>query len=643
MTARLRAPGIPRAGLFLVFGTLFCAAIIIAVREAYGYPVFADGGIATKAQNAILLLSLLIAPLWFLIGLGAFDYWFRWAAGKPTIPEDHSGHGATSWRDYFRVNTDHKVIGIQYVVTSFFFMLVGGLLAMMVRAELMAPGSQFVNPNAYNGLFSVHASLMIFLFIIPVFAGLANYVLPLMIGAPDMAFPRLNALSFWMLPIAGIMMSASFFAPGGSFSTGWTAYAPLSTSAPIGQMFFTIGVQFAGASSIATALNFLVTIITMRAPGMSFWRMPLLVWANFSTSLLVVIATPFIAASQFFVLFDYALGFNFFRPDRDGDVLMYQHVFWFYSHPAVYIMMLPGFGIISEILAVKARKPIFGYRMMAFSLLAIVLLGFTVWAHHMFVSGMQDWIRIPMMVTTAIIAVPTGIKIFSWLATLWKGVLRVDTPMLFALGFITMFTLGGISGVVLAMVPMDIYVSDTYFIVAHIHYVLYGGSLFTIYAGVYYWFPKMTGRMFDEKLGKLHFWLTFVSFNATFAPMHLIGVKGMPRRVADYAEEFAGWNLFISLSSFVLGLSTLVFVYNMVASWRGGPRASANPWRALTLEWQVSSPPPVFNFDEVPTVVGGPYEYGVPGAVHAVFKEKAPAGASVPAPAGGGGAPPPAP
>ena len=434
MTARLRAPGLPRAGVFLVLGTLFCSAIIVAVREAYGYPVFVDGGLTTNAQNAILLLSLLIAPLWFLVGLGAFDYWFYWAAGKKTRAEDHSSHGATRWTDYFRVNTDHKVIGIQYVVTSFFFMLVGGLLAMLVRAELAAPGSQFVDANAFNGLFSVHASLMIFLFIIPVFAGLANYVLPLMIGAPDMAFPRLNALSFWMLPIAGIMMTASFFAPGGSFATGWTAYAPLSTSAPIGQMFFTIGVQFAGASSIATALNFLVTIITMRAPGMSFWRMPLLVWANFSTSLLVVIATPFVAASQFFVLFDWALGFNFFRAEKDGDVLMYQHVFWFYSHPAVYIMMLPGFGIISEVLSVKSRKPIFGYRMMAFSLLAIVLLGFTVWAHHMFVSGMQDWIRIPMMVTTAIIAVPTGIKIFSWLATMWKGVLHLDTPMLWALG-----------------------------------------------------------------------------------------------------------------------------------------------------------------------------------------------------------------
>jgi len=616
-----RTPGILRGLLFMVGGVLLCAAVALAVRALYGYPTFVSGQLLTsQAQNAILTASLVFAPLFFLGGLGAFDYWLYWASGRPTLAEDHSSHGARSWHDYFRVNTDHKVIGIQYVVTSFFFMLLGGLLAMLVRAELAAPGSQFVDANTYNGLFSVHASLMIFLFIIPVFAGLANYVLPLMIGAPDMAFPRLNALSFWLLPIGGLMMTASFLAPGGSFSTGWTAYAPLSLEVPVGQLFFTIGVQFAGASSIATALNFLVTIITMRAPGMSFWRMPLLVWANFSTSLLVVIATPFVAASQFFVLLDYALHFNFFRPEGNGDVLMYQHVFWFYSHPAVYIMMLPGFGIVSEILAVKARKPVFGYRMMAFSLLAIVLLGFTVWAHHMFVSGMQSWIRIPMMITTAIIAVPTGIKVFSWLATLWRGVLRLDTPMLFALGFLTMFVLGGISGVMLAMIPVVIHVSDTYFIVAHIHYVLFGGSLFTIYAGVYYWFPKMTGRMYDERLGRMHFWSTFVFFNLTFAPMHLIGVQGMPRRVADYPEEFAGWNLAISLSSFLLGLSTLLFVYNMVASWRGGPRAPANPWRALTLEWQVSSPPPIFNFDRVPTVVGGPYEYGVPGAVHGVFE-----------------------
>src|SRR6201993_309586 len=582
---KLRAPGWYRAALFEVLGFAFGFGIVVLIRWLMHDHPIVDG-------HAITIVELFAVPIFFLVGIGTCDYWLYWAIGRRTRPEDHSSHGAYSWRDYFRVNTDHKVIGIQYTVTSFFFLLVGGLLAMLIRVQLAKPGMQFLTPEEYNGVFSVHATVLIFLFVIPVFAGLANFVLPLMIGAPDMAFPRLNALSFWFLPLAGVMMLFSFLAPGGSFASGWTAYAPLSTTMPLGQLFFTIAVQLAGASSIATALNFLVTIITMRAPGMSFFRMPLLVWANFSTSLLVVIATPFIAASQFFVLLDRALGFNFFSAGRGGDVLMYQHVFWFYSHPAVYIMMLPGFGIVSEIIAVKARKPIFGYRMMAFSLLAIVGLGFTVWAHHMFTSGMAAWIRIPMAITTSIIAVPTGIKIFSWLATLFRGVLHLDTPMLFALGFLTTFTLGGISGVMLAMVPFDIHVSATYFIVAHIHYVLFGGSLRTIFAGVYYWFPKMTGRMFDERLGKWHFWMTFIFFNLTFGPMHIIGIRGMPRRVAEYAEKFAAWNLFISLSSFVLGASTLIFLYNMVASWKWGPRAAANPWRAMTLELQVSSPPP---------------------------------------------------
>jgi cytochrome c oxidase subunit I len=617
---KLRRAGWYRAALFDVLGLGFAVGITALLRFLnHQHPVI--------DAHAITIVALFSVPIFFLLGLGAFDYWLYWASGSPTRPETHEDHGAHSWRDYFRVNPDHKVIGIQYTVTSFFFLFVGGMLAMLIRAQLAKPGMNFLTPADYNGVFSVHASLLIFVFVIPVFAGLANFVLPLMIGAPDMAFPRLNALSYWLLPIGGLMMLASFLAPGGSFATGWTAYAPLSTDMPIGQLFFSIGVQFAGFSSIFTALNFLVTIITMRAPGMSFFRLPLLVWANFATSLLVVIATPFIASSQFFILLDTALHFNFFNAfvgsHTSGNVLMYQHIFWFYSHPAVYIMMLPGFGIISEIIAVNARKPIFGYRMMAFSLIAIVVLGFTVWAHHMFVSGMQPWIRIPMMVTTAIISVPTGIKIFSWLATLWRGVLHMSTAMLFALGFITMFTLGGISGVMLAMVPFDIHVSQTYFIVAHIHYVLFGGSLFTIFAGVYHWFPKMTGRMLDERLGRLHFWSTFIFFNLTFGPMHYIGLQGMPRRVYSYSAQFAGWNLFISICSFFLGLAFLIFLWNIVASWRHGPRAVGNPWRALSLEWQVSSPPPIFNFETIPTVVGGPYEYGVPGAVHGVFKPPA--------------------
>ena len=610
----LLGPGLLRgAWMFVLFGGIGFGIVVLIRWGAGWHPIL-------LTEPLVLVSALVAAPIGFLAGIGAFDYWVYYALGGPTRAEDHSGHGAKSWRDYFRVNTDHKVIGVQYLVTTIFFFLAGGMLAMLVRAELAKPGIQYFDQQTFNGLFSVHAALMIFLFIIPAFAGLANFVVPLMLGAADMAFPRLNALSFWLLPIAGVMMLSSFFMPGGAFACGWTGYATLcSQHQPIGAIFFNQGVQWAGASSIMTALNFLVTIITMRAPGMTFWRMPLLVWANFTTSLLVVIATPFIAGSQFFSMFDHVMHTSFFNPVGGGYPLGYQHIFWFYSHPAVYIMMLPGFGIMSEVIATFSRKPIFGYRLMALSLMAIVVLGFSVWAHHMFVSGMSSWLRVPMMITTLLIAVPTGIKIFSWLATMWGGKLHLRTPMLFALGFLSMFVIGGLSGVMLGAVPIDIHVSQTYFIVAHIHYVLFGGSVFTIFAGIYYWFPKMTGRMYDEKLGKLHFWLTFVGFNLTFFPMHILGTEGMPRRVADYLPKFGDLNMFITLASFGLGASVIVFLYNMITSWRFGEIAPANPWRAMTLEWQVTSPPPTFNFDEIPQVVGSPYEYGVPGAQHAVL------------------------
>jgi cytochrome c oxidase subunit 1 len=625
---RVTGPGWLRVLWMVPLGWVVATLLVLGARSALGYEPLWE-------LQVLIVAWTVIVPLSFLGAIGGFDYWLYWISGRPTRPEDHSGHGARSWRDYFRVNTDHKVIGIQYLVTTIFFFVAAGLMAMFMRAELARPGMQYVDANTFNGLFSVHASLMIFLFIIPAFAGLGNYVIPLMIGAPDMAFPRLNALSYWLLPIAGLIMLSSYLVPdGGAFAAGWTNYVPLAVNQADGNLMFQMGVQWAGASSIMTALNFLVTIITMRAPGMSFWRMPLLVWANFATSTLVVLATPFVAGSQFFIMFDRVLHTDFFNPALGGDIVAYQHIFWFYSHPAVYIMMLPGFGIASEVISVFARKPIFGYRLMALSLMAILILGFSVWAHHMFVSGMQPWIRIPMMVTTLVIAVPTGIKVFSWLATLWEGRLHFSTPMLFASGFVSMFVIGGLSGIYLGSVPVDIHASDTYFVVAHIHYVLFGGSLFTIFAGIYYWFPKMTGRMYDERLGKIHFWLTFVGFNITFFPMHWVGLQGMPRRVADYAPEFGNWNFVISIASFGLGASTLVFLYNMIVSWRRGPIAPPNPWRALTLEWQVSSPPPVFNFDEIPQVVGSPYEYGTRGARHAVLNGRPTETGKAPEPVG---------
>ena len=619
MAHALREPGWYRAALGTLIGAAFGFGLVVILRLVSGLDAFQT----EQTGYPQVVVPLITAPFGFLIGFGAFDYWFRWAAGKPTVPDDHAGHGARRWQDYFTFNTDHKVIGIQYIVTTTFFFFIGGILALLIRAELAQPGTQIVDPNVYNGLFSTHAIVMIFLFIIPMFAGIANYVLPIMIGAPDMAFPRLNALSFWLLPIAGIIFLGSFLAPGGSFDAGWTGYAPLSTGAPLGQSFFNIGVQFAGASSIATSINFLVTIITMRAPGMNLWRMPLLVWANLSTSLIVVGATPFIAGVQFMVFFDRILGMNFFDFLEGGDVLSYQHIFWFYSHPAVYIMMLPGFGIISEVIATHARKPVFGYRLMALALLGIVVLSYSVWAHHMFVAGMFSWLRVPIMITTLLIAVPTGIKIFSWLGTLFYGKIHTySTAMLFSLGFIVTFTVGGISGVMLGMVPLDIHMSDTYFVVAHLHFVLFGGSVFTIFAGIYHWFPKMTGRMYDERLGRIHFWGTMIGTWGTFIPQHWIGLEGMPRRVADYASQFGEWNLVISFFSLILGLAQLVFLYNMVVSWKYGPKAGANPWRSKTIEWLVSSPPPTFNFDEIPRVVGGPYEYGTPGARHAIMGDE---------------------
>ena len=510
--------------------SLIFMSLTLAIRHWVGMTPIFD-------SQQMLTIGYIAGVFGFLFGIGAFDTWFPWMIGAPTpLHEDHSQHGAYSWRDYFRFNTDHKVIGLQYVTTTFIAFFVGGMFAEIFRAELAHPGQDFISTQQYNGFMSQHGTLMIFTFLVPMFAGLGNFVIPLMLGAPDMAFPRLNALSFWLLPLALLIFLSSFLV--GSFEAGWTGYPPFSTEGPMGETLFELGIQIAGASSIATAVNFLVTIITMRAPGMTMFRMPLLVWANLATSALVVAATPFIAGAQFMTMFDRVMGTAFFVPSLGGNPLAYQHVFWFYSHPAVYIMILPGFGIISEVLSVMSRKPIFGYRAIAFSSAGIAVLGFSVWAHHMFASGMEDWLRVPMMISTMLIAIPTGIKIFSWLGTIWEGVLQMNTAMLFATGFIFTFVIGGVTGIWLASVPFTYHVHDTYFVVAHFHYVLFGGSVMTVFAGVYFWYPKVFGRMINERLGKLHFWSTLVFSNATFFPMHWLGLEGMPRRVADYDPAF---------------------------------------------------------------------------------------------------------
>jgi cytochrome c oxidase subunit 1 len=549
----------------------------------------------------------------------------------------HAHPEPTGWKKYLW-SLDHKTIGLQYLFGSLLFLFIGGGLALLLRWQLAFPSTQvmpdgnvgnplslaFINPQFYNALFTMHATVMVFLVVMPVLVGaFGNYLIPLKIGCGDMAFPLINELSFWFWLASGAIMLAGFFVAGGAAAGGWTAYAPLSTVAAyngtkIGQTLWAAGLFVNGLASIMGAFNYITTIVNMRAPGMGFFRMPLAVWALFITAFLLLLAIPVLSAASAMLILDLNFGTNFFNPAKGGQPLLWQHLFWFFGHPEVYILILPAMGMVSDILSVNSRKPVFGYRAMVYAMIAIGFLGFVVWGHHMFVSGMNLVLSAAFGISTMVIAVPSAIKTFNWLGTIWGGSIRFNTAMLNALAFVAMFVIGGFSGIFMASTPVNIFVHHTYFIVAHFHYVLFGGSIFAMFAGIYFWYPKMFGRLMNETLGKIHFALTFIFFNLCFFPMHNVGLGGMMRRIADptvyeHLRALQPINQFITISAIALGFSQILFLYNFFRSFWHGEPAGKNPWEGTTLEWTVDSPPGHGNFATTPTVYRGAYEYSVPG------------------------------
>ncbi len=525
------------------------------------------------------------------------------AASTDTHQDGHHDHGPAPGIMRWVTTTNHKDIGTLYLWFSLIMFFIGGIMALVIRTELFQPGLQVVDPQFFNSMTTMHALVMIFGVIMPAFVGLANWMLPIMVGAPDMALPRMNNWSFWILPFGFAMMLSTLFMEGGAPASGWTLYPPLSLQGGDAFPFLIFSIHILGISSIMGAINIVATIMNLRAPGMTFMKMPLFVWTWFITAYLLIAVMPVLAGAVTMLLTDKYFGTAFFTAGGGGDPVMFQHIFWFFGHPEVYILILPSFGVVSEIIPTFARKPLFGYASMVYATASIAFLSFIVWAHHMFTVGMPLSGALFFMFATMLIAVPTGVKVFNWVATMWRGAMTFETPMLFALGFVIMFTIGGFSGVMLALAPVDFQYHDTYFVVAHFHYVLVPGSIFAIVAAVYYWIPKWTGNMYDEKWGKIHFWTSTVFVNLLFFPMHFVGLAGMPRRIPDYAVQFADFNAIATIGAFGFGFSQLIFVYVVVKCIRGGQKATDQVWEgAEGLEWTLSSPPPYHSFTVQPVI-----------------------------------------